>query len=338
MLAGISRGDIDLPSVPPPQPLPTKARVYLGESVEIPLSAASRSRSELQFFIRRPPEAGTLSEIRPEGRNAAVVTYTSDRKAGIGEDRFRYAVRAPGAGVSTPAEVVITVVERPPLFVAPTQLDFSATPVGEMEAKTFEVRNEGGGRVQGQFAVPAPWKVIGEKGYSLGPGESQTFAVAFNPKADGNFTDTGKFSHGAEITLYGRGYLPVEVVPREVRLEADGRNEARTGEFLLRNVSDVARELRIGAPSEVVVQDRLSLPARSEARVALHTRAGFLGALTGSLSIAGDHVNLSVPLRVMAAPARLEADRVMVDFGELTAGRTGPRSSFYRIRAARPRT
>jgi hypothetical protein len=322
-LAGISRADIDLPSVPPPQPLPVKARVYLGESVEIPLSAASRSRYELQFIIRRAPESGTLSEIRPSSRNSAVVVYTSDRRAGVGEDRFRYAVRAPGAGVSTPAEVVVTIVERPPVFTAPAQVEFSSVPVGETEVKTFEARNEGGGVLQGQFTVPAPWKVVGDKDYSLGPGETQTFAVAFHPTTDGNFTDSGKFSHGSEITLYGRGYLPVEVVPREVRLEADGHNEARTGEFLLRNVSDTPRELRVVAPPEIVVQDRVSLSARSETRVALHTRAGFLGALQGELVVTGDQVNLRAPLRVMAAPARLEADRTEVDFGELAAGRTG---------------
>lgn len=321
--AGIAWADIDLPSVPPPQPQPVKARVYLGESVEIPLSAASRSRSDLQFFIRRSPEAGALSEIRSTSRNSAVVTYTSDRKAGVGEDRFRYAVRAPGVGVSTPAEVVITIAERPPLFTAPTQLDFPAVPVGETAAKTFEVRNDGGSIVQGQFSVPAPWKIVGDRSYSLGPGQSQTFAVAFNPTTDGSFTDSGKFSHGAEIMLTGRGYLPVEAVPREVRLEADGRNEARTGEFLLRNVSDAPRDLTISGPPEVVVQDRISLAARSETRVALHTRAGFLGSLEGVLAITGDRVNVRVPLRVMAAPARLEADLAEIDLGELSAGRTG---------------
>lgn len=321
--AGIARADIDLPSVPPPQPQSVKTRVYLGESVEIPLSAVSRSRNNLEFFIRRAPEAGTLSEVRSTSRNSASVTYTSDRKAGVGEDRFRYAVRAPGVGVSTPAEVVITVAERPPLFTAPTELDFPAVPVGETSAKTFEVRNDGGSIVQGQFEVPAPWKIVGDKGYSLGPGQSQTFAVVFSPTVDGNFTDSGKFSHGAEILLAGRGYLPVEVVPREVRLEADGRNEARTGEFLLRNVSDDARELTIAGPAEVVVQDRISLPARSETRVALHTRAGFLASLEGVLSISGDRVSVRVPLRVMAAPARLEADLAEIDLGELAAGRSG---------------
>jgi hypothetical protein len=323
MLAGSSRADIDLPSPPPPQPQAVKAKVYLGESVEIPLEAASRSRYDLEFLIRRQPQAGALSEVRSTGHNSAVVTYTSDKKAGVGEDRFRYAVRAKGAGVSTPAEVVITVVERPPIFIAPARVEFPAVPVGESSAQTFEVRNDGGSLVQGKLSVPAPWKVIGGATYSLGPGQSQTLAVVFSPTKEGNFSETGKFSHGAELGLDGRGYLPVEVVPREVRLESDGRGEARTGEFLLRNVSDTARELSILAPPEVVVQDRVTLPAKSEIHVALHTRAGFLAALDGRLTILGDHVSVQAPLRVLAAPARLAVDRSGIDLGTLPAGRTG---------------
>ncbi|MDD5198849.1 MAG: choice-of-anchor D domain-containing protein [Terrimicrobiaceae bacterium] len=320
------RADIDLPSVPPAQPEPATAKVFVGESVEIPLKGVSRSGLPLQFIIRRQPAAGKLSAITPTSRNTATVTYTHDASAGPGADRFRYAVRAPYGGVSTPAEVLLNVVERPPVFVAPARLEFPDVPVGESERKTFEIRNDGGSRLEGRLTVPAPWKIAaGDGGYSLGPGGSATLAVTFTPTDSRQFAGTGEFSHapGVEIGLGGRGYAPIEVVPREVRVEGDGRGEVRTGGFLLRNVSDTDRELTIAAPTEVIIQDKVNLAAKSECQVALHTRAGFLGALGGRITITGDDVRIEVPLRVMAAPARITAQPKAIDFGSLVAGHFG---------------
>src|SRR5882757_354088 len=104
--------DITLPSVPPPQPEPVRVKVYLGESVQVPLVGVSRSGAGLQFTIRRQPSAGRLSEIRMTGPNSAVVTYTHDPRAGLGVDQYRYAAGAAGIGVSTPAVVTVNIVER----------------------------------------------------------------------------------------------------------------------------------------------------------------------------------------------------------------------------------
>lgn len=320
------RADIDLPTVPPAQPEAVTAKTFLGEPVDIPLRGLSRSGLQLQFLIRRLPGGGQLSPVTLTSRNTAVVTYTPDPAAGPGIDRFRYAVRAPTGGVSTPAEVIINVVERPPVFAAPARLDFSPVAEGESTSESFEVRNDGGGRLEGTLSVPPPWTVVGNARYSLGPGDARSFVVSFAPTEARRYADVGTFSHGgggAEIGLSGMGYAPIEVVPREVRLEGDGRNEVRRGEFLVRNVSDRDRELAIQAPAEVVVQESVKVAARSETQVAVHTRAGFLNALDGWVKMAGGGLNLAVPLRVMPAPANVRVSPEAIDLGTFPAGKYG---------------
>jgi hypothetical protein len=320
-----SHADISLPTAPPPQPEPVQARVYVGESVDIPLTGVTRSSASLQFLIRRQPTAGRLSEIRMTGQNTAVVTYTHNPHAGVGLDQFRYAVGAPGIGVSTPAIVTVNAIERPSSFVAPARLDFPDVAVGHSVAKTLELRNEGGGRITGQLTLPAPWKVTeGDGTYSLGPGESQTLEIVFTPKEARQYADTAEFSHeaGLELGLGGNAYSPIEIAPRVVRVEADGHNEARAGSFIIRNVSDDDRDLQITGPKEIVVQDSIHVAAKSEAQVALHTRPGFLGTLDAELAITGNGETVEVPLQVAAAPARLAVSPEAVDFGTLAVGRS----------------
>ncbi len=301
-------------------------KVYLGESVEIPISGVSRSGAGLQFLIRRKPVAGRLSEIRMTGPNTATVTYTHDAHAGLGSDQFRYAASAPGIGVSTPATVTVNIVERPSAFVAPARLDFPDVAVGHSTRKTFDIRNDGGSHIDGRLIVPAPWKIVdGDGTYSLGPGETQTLEIAFTPTDVRQFADTAEFSHapGIELGLGGRGYAPIEISPRVVHLEADGHNEVRIGSFILRNISDEDRDLRIAAPPEIVVPETAHVPAKSESQIALQTRPGFLGALKGKLTATGGDVGVEAPVQVAPAPARLSISPVAIDFGTIAVGRTG---------------
>lgn len=318
--------DIELQSVPPPQPSPVQVKTFLGESVEIPLSGVSRSNAALQFLIRRQPALGALSPIRMTGPNTAVVTYTHNKDTGIGIDRFRYAVGAPGIGFSTPAEVVVTVSERPPVFIAPTRIEFPRTIAGRASLETVELRNDGGGVVSGRLGVKPPWHIVdGDGEYSLGPQGVQLLTISFVPVKAGSFTGSAEFSHAPDtgVVLVGQGFDPVEIVPREVRLESDGHREARTGDFLLRNISDEDFDLRIEAPAEVVVQDSIRVAARSEQQVTLHTRAGFLSRVDGVIKVTGKGVNLEAPLQVMPAPSRIVVEPAKIDLGSLETGRTG---------------
>lgn len=317
--------DIELPDVPPPQPKSLNIEVYKGESVDIPLEGVNRSGYQLRFLIRKQPDLGTLSAPRISGRTTATVTYTHDIKSGLGVDRFRYAVQTSRSGVSTPADVVVNVVERPPRFVAPTELEFDPTAIGEFAGREMELRNDGGSRVFGTMKLPAPWKIVsGGDSYDLGPGESQNYVLLFEPTEEKRYSGVIEFSHdpSAAVGLGGAGFAPISVVPREVRADSDGMSEVRTGAFIVRNESDVDREVRIEAPQSILVEDVVAVPAKSEVQVALHTKTGFLEGLSGTLHITGGSVDLKVPLDVAAAPVRLTANVREIDFGSIAEGRS----------------
>lgn len=337
-IAGAAFGDIELPSVPPPQPKAVTVDCYLGESVEIPLEGLSRSGFQLRFLIRKKPELGTLSEPVPTSRTTATIVYTHNEAAGLGEDRFRYAVQTSNTGVSTPAEIVVRVIERPPLFTAPSRLDFPMTAVGDVSHRELEISNSGGGNISGEAKAADPWKIVTGGRYDLGPGDSHSIILVFAPSEDRDYSGAIEFSHaeGTSVALFGRGYEPIGVVPRELRLGSDGRSEVRGTTFIIRNRSDVDHELRIEAPEGVLVDGKVTVPAKTEVDVAMHTRTGFLEALDGFLRVTGERIDLSVPLHVEPAPVRLAVDREEIDFGELGSGRTGRRKLVVRNTGGTP--
>ncbi len=326
---GMARADIDLPLPPPPQPTAQTVTVFVGESVNVPLGGVSRTGLQLRFLIRVRPGLGTLSAVRNEDRNSAVVTYTSDASRGVGTDSFRYAVQAPNSGVSASAEVTVIVRERVPVFEAPSRLKFEDTALGESAVEILEMRNSGGGRVSGRLTVPRPWSLPEGVGtYSLGPGEVVRIAVRFAPGADRNYEGAATFSHDSvlQLGLSGRGFAPIQTAPLRVEMRSVDDSEVRSGSLTVRNVTNEAQELTIVAPKELVVQGSVEVGPGSESEVALHTVAGFLGALDGNISLKGESVNVVVPLTVSPAPARLvvrgaDPDGGM-DLGKPRAGET----------------
>ncbi len=322
--------DIDLPTPPPPQPRDLAVQVYKGESVEIPLEGLSRSGYQLKFLIRRQPQFGTLSEPTQTGRTTASIIYTHDGANGVGVDAFRYAVQAPNTGVSTPATVTIRIVERPPLFVAPHQVEFPKTSIGETSTQVITIGNEGGGTLSGRLKVPPPFSILGDDPtYILPSGETRTFVLSFAPTESRRYAEAAEFTHapGVEIGLEGIGYSPIEVVPREIRLEGDGVNEVRSATVTVRNTSARDRALELTAPPGVVVQGSLTVPADDEVQLALHTATGVLESIHGDLELRGENVHLNVPIFVTAAPARIVANpRDEIDFGTVQSGRTATRT------------
>lgn len=327
-LAGLSsaRADISLPSQPPPQPIAQSVTVYEGESVDIPLRGLTRTGLQVRFLVRSKPSLGTLSAVRDLDRSNALVTYTHVPARGVGLDAFRYAVQVPNSGVSTPAEVTISVVERLPVFEAPARLTFPDVEIGGSAVKVLELGNSGGGLIKGKVIAPEPWTFpTGDGSYSLKPGETTRIAVRFEPSMSQNYEGGARYSHDPvrELGLSGRGFTPIETAPTRLELRPDGDSEVRSGILTVRNVTDAERGLTIKAPPEVVVQNSVTVEAKSESEVAVHTRAGFLGALDTQIELRGDSFEMVVPMTVYASPARLVADSVEVfDLGTPTAGET----------------
>lgn len=270
---------------------------------------------------------GSLSAVRVADRTTASVTYTHDPAQGAGVDRFRYAVQAPGTGVSTAAEVIIRVVDRAPVFVSPATLDFPPVPAGRTQTKVINLRNDGGGVIAGRIELPEPWVFTdGDGEYRLGENQSAEIAVTFAPQVAGGFSGAASFSHSPNrrISLTGSAVEPVTLEPVAVELRTDGESLVRKATVTLKNRTDERHVLDINLPQELGGPREITLDPSGELNVELQTEAGFLGALDGKIEVIGDGVELSAPFRVFAAPARLVVDEVSqeVNFGSVIAGRS----------------
>ena len=157
LLATELQADITLPGQGPPQADALTVRVWRGEQATIPLRAHYGGTGTVTFAIVQRPEHGELSELRLLGDNRAIVTYQNDGAEGVTSDGFRYVVKAGGERVSSPAEVRISVQERPPRMVLPSKMDFQEIMAGASESRPLAITNEGGGVLRGRFSVSAPW-------------------------------------------------------------------------------------------------------------------------------------------------------------------------------------
>lgn len=101
--------------------------------------------------------------------------------------------------------------EAPPvLTVSPLGHTFGLVAVGSTRTKGFLVQNTGGGTLEGEAFAGAPFTVIANGSYALGPKEAQTVTVQFAPIAqqeyEGMLTFTGAGKQ-ANITVRGTGAL-----------------------------------------------------------------------------------------------------------------------------------
>lgn len=76
----------------------------------------------------------------------------------------------------------------PSCVVSPRSLDFGSVTVGDIADKDFTITNEGEETLSGQVSESCQYfSLVGDVSYSLGPGESHTFTVRFNPLTDGEY-------------------------------------------------------------------------------------------------------------------------------------------------------
>jgi hypothetical protein len=303
-------------------------QIRKGESVDLPLRGVTRSGLQLRFLIRTQPKLGTLSEVRLIDRGAATVRYTHQLSNGPGVDRIRYAVQAPGTSVSTPAEIVIEIVEAPPVFNAPGRLDFPPVAAGRTRTMEVELSNDGGGLVQGRMELPEPWIFPqGDGSYSLSEGDRVTIPITFAPQSAGAFSGTARFSHQAArgVVLSGEAIAPVEFSPSRLELKASPPHRVRSAVFTLQNKTSERRQVELSMPPELESVAPIVLAPNETKEIVLKTRPDFLSTFEGTLRLSGDGLEATLPLRVYSSPAELVAvvpkPGDPLDFGTVLAGR-----------------
>lgn len=313
-----ARPEIGSPTKPPPQAAPVTVEVPRGGSVEIPLKIFGLSGEQIYFRIRTQPEHGTLSPQRIIERELSSVTYTHDGIAGITRDGFTYAAQS-SAGVSAPASVTIRIIDRPPLLLVPQQMEFGPVVIGRPETRTVEIRNAGGSVAEGTASTDSPWEIAGNAGYRLGPGESATFDLVFDPRQPRGYRGVLRFSSDPLriSSLTGTALAPFEIEPVPVKLETDGRTPMRQGEFTLTNRIEEPQTIALQFPPPIEGPREIQLPPRGSKKISLKIPGSQVEAVSGEMTLAGAGYAAAVPLTAAAPGALLTVAPNEIRFGRV---------------------
>ena len=310
-----------LPEAPPPA-LPLAVKVARGETAEIALRIYGRKNEALKYLIRTPPQAGKLTEPKVVEREVSRVTYTPPTDLAVTRDRFTYAVQN-GAGVSAAVEVVITITDRPAELALPGALDFAPMLAGAAVAKTFEIRNRGGGLAEGLAEVEAPWKIEGAGKYRLAAGGRAVFKIIFAPEKGGAFESAVRFSSQPEsgVRVRGEALEAIAAVPARIILQNAAGDAVRAGTFELTNQTGEEQRVTLSGGARLQVPAELTVPAQGRVSVPVQTAAADVAALEGEVRAEAAGLTVRVAVRAARVGPLVRAVSGPVLFGRVDAAR-----------------
>lgn len=301
---------------PPPQPVEQTVKVRRGETLAIPLRIYGSQRESLRFLIRKEPASGKLSDVQPRGREVAIVTYSSPADLAIVRDQFSYAVQN-SAGVSASVDVVINIVDEPPVLLLPDVMTFPAVLAGRSSTQEIEITNGGGGMASGELKVDPPWQIEGSAEYKLGAGEMQKVKLVFAPKAAGPFRGELKFSsdRGRAVGLKGEASAALAAAPPTVVLQSHSGEILRTGAFELINGTEEPQTVTFSENPALKLPKTVELLANGRVVVPIMTTPELVGPITEEIVAKGAGVELRVAVNGPAAGPVLRRLGEQLDFG-----------------------
>ncbi len=326
ILGKTDRGDGKPANLPPapPIPVPQVVKVGRGEKAEIPLRIYGSQKDELRFLIRTSPEHGKLSAPAPTGREAATVVYEAPADLAVTRERFTYAAKNT-LGVSAPADVQITIIDKPPSLRAPQAADFPAILAGTMATQTIELANEGGGMAEGELEVDAPWRIEGNSKYHLAAGAKHSFLIRFAPERAGTFQSEVRYSSQRDrfTLLSGKAEAPLVVEPSSLDLHNAPGDPVREASFEILNNSEQEIEVALEGVERLEFPQSVSVPAKARLAVTVRTPKADVDDLQGELQLNGAGMGLRVPVRGPAAGPVLRSLQESLRFGPAAVGAGG---------------
>ena len=237
----------------PPIAVATNVSVWRGDSLNITLRGF-QGNNPVTYEIARPPRHGSLSSlVQPDPDRVSLstdgsVTYTHDNSDESTEDNFTFRARAArGGGVSAPATIRITIMDRPPVLAAPAVLDFEAA-AGETMTRSLGLTNVGGDVLQIDFQAKPPFEVLGAGFLELPRGASTNIQVRYAPTIAGDEVREAirpglNDSTGSQIVLRGRSVAPFEVTTTNGEFSLEGK--ARTASLTLLSRAEEQQEVTV---------------------------------------------------------------------------------------------
>ncbi|MHA3771157.1 choice-of-anchor D domain-containing protein [Verrucomicrobiota bacterium sgz303538] len=309
---------------PPPQAVEQSIKVRRGEKLTIPLKIYGSQREALRFLIRKEPANGKLSEPQPRDRESAIVTYEPTNDLSIKQDQFSYAVQS-SAGVSAAADVVITIVDDPPVLVFPDTINFAAILAGKSGTQEIEISNTGGGMAEGELKADAPWNIEGSSNYRLGAGEKRTVKLVFAPTAPGPFRGELHFSSDRTrtIALRGEAQAAIAADPSSIELQPQAGETVRSGVIELVNGTSEPQTVTFSENTHLRAPKTVELPANGRVTVTVQTAPGYVAALAEELVGDGAGIQVRIPVKGKAVGPVLRRIGEQIGFGTVTPGSGG---------------
>jgi hypothetical protein len=339
------KGEPELPT-PPPQPVPQKIDVPRTSNAQVILKIYGRQSETLRFLIRVKPEHGKITEIKPAGREAAVLFYQPPADLAVRSDRFAYAVQS-SAGVSAPAEISINIMDEAPRLIVPDTVRFPATLAGSAARQELTIYNDGGAMAEGEALVDPPWRIEGSPSYRLARGDRRSFTLLFEPPAGGEMRREVRYSSHPDrvTTLLGEARAPLSVWPPSLQLRTSGDSPARFATAEIANQTGMDQVVEVKAGSRWRAPASLSIPAQGKEILLVKLAQEDTAAVDEEIALNGAGISLRLKVQAPVSPARLQPETEKLTLpassgrnaaGQVVVRNLGGSPGFWRATIAAP--
>jgi len=256
----------------------TIVKVLRGGTCEVPLRAISPQGYDVEFktIPGSGPRAGSLSDHHRNSKSSVSYFYTHDGKKNSSQDSFRIKAKSGPQKAWGYAKVTILVEEPPARFAADvSSLDFGSVFLGESRTLPVRIRNTGGGKLQGNLKLGAPWRLADPSNITLAEGETKKILITFEPLSTDTQRGSLTFESGnkpfPEIALQGVGESRFEVPEKAAFEQHIGAKELR---IPVENLTAAPLAINVHCPLPLESHTSLDLPPESTGELVL-TLAAF---------------------------------------------------------------
>ncbi len=264
----------------------------------------------MTFLVRKPPNAGKLSEPKNDAPDAAIVRYFPPTDLKVKSASFTYAVKS-SEGVSAPAEVTIEIVDAPAQLRVPEKLAFAPLLLGERKVETIEIGNPGGEPGEGEARIGDPFAIDGEAHYHIEPNGKAFMRIVFAPTAAGTFETEIVFSSHptAHTTVTGSAQAPIEVNPGTLTLHVEPLTGVRSGFASIQNHTDRKQRIEAQATDRLKIVEPIELEPGAKTVFSISTAKDDTAAIAETVHFIGINAEASLEVVAEAVPADIRISR-----------------------------
>ena len=283
-------------------------KILRGGTCEVPLRAISPQGFNVKFEIVSQPRAGSLSGPQRNSKSSVSYFYTHNGKKNSSPDSFRIRAKSGPQKAWGYATVTIFVEEPPPRFVAdPASLDFGSVFLGESRTLPVRIKNAGGGKLQGNLKVAAPWRLADPSSFTLAEGETKKILITFEPLSTDTQRGSLTFDSGnkpfPEIALQGAGESRFEVPEKAAFEQFVGAKELR---IPIKNRTAEPLPISIHCPPPLEAPDSITLAPDSSGELLLTLPARPFAEKSALVALGDGATTRDIRIQLPPPPSRLE--------------------------------